>query len=171
MNLSKETEAFFFTVIEANKGIIYKVAISYCKNGEDRKDLIQEIIIQLWRSFSKYDEQYKLSTWIYRIALNVSISFYRKEKRRDAISQPISESIFSMTENDEPNEINNDLNLLQRFISELKELDRALILLYLDGNSQKEMAEILGLTETNVATKVSRIKSKLRQKFSNIESQ
>ncbi len=169
MNLVKETEVIFLKVLEDNKGIIYKVANSYCKNGEDRKDLVQEIIIQLWRSFGKYDKQYKLSTWIYRIALNVSISFYRKEKRRDTVSQPISESIISMTENDETDEINNDLNLLQKFISELNELDRSLILLYLDGISQKEMAKILGLTETNVATKVSRIKIKLQQKFSNIE--
>ena len=69
----------FLKVIDANKGIIYKVANSYCRDEENHKDLIQEIILQLWLSFPKYDPSFKLSTWMYRIALNVSISFYRKE--------------------------------------------------------------------------------------------
>ncbi len=79
----------FLQLIEQNKGIIYKVARSYGKNQQDREDLFQEIIIQLWRSFERYDDQYKLSTWMYRIALNVAISFYRKEKKRIASESPL----------------------------------------------------------------------------------
>lgn len=156
----------FSTIIEQNKGIIYKVANSYCKDRDDRKDLVQEIIIQLWRSFSRYDDQYKLSTWMYRIALNVSISFYRKERRRKDSDFPINESIVEFAEEHSPDELETNINLLQQFINELKEFDRALMLLYLEERSQKEIAEILGLTEANISTKVGRIKEKLKQRFS-----
>lgn len=164
MNSEKDTEAFL-SVIESNKGIIYKVANSYCSIEENRKDLIQEIIIQLWLSFDSYDDKYKLSTWMYRIALNVSISFYRKEKKRDEINQPIPDDIIHVCEDEKPENINDDLKQLQQFITELKKLDRALILLYLDGYDQKEIAEIMGLSTTNVSSKIYRIKKKLRKKF------
>jgi RNA polymerase sigma factor (sigma-70 family) len=159
----------FISVIENHKGIIYKIAHSYCRHEEDRKDLVQEIILQLWRSFRNYNDQYKLSTWIYRIALNVSISFFRKEKRRENFSQPIPGNILFLPE-ENSDELNEDLKQLHQFISELKELDRALMILYLDEKSQKEMAEILGLSPTNVATKISRIKVKLRERFANIKN-
>lgn len=164
MNLSNQNSKFL-KAIEANKGIIYKIASAYCKDEEGRKDLIQEIVFQLWRSFHKYDEQYKLSTWIYRIALNVSISFYEKEKRRAAISNPMSESVISLRQDVESEEVNPDLQILQRFISELKEFDRALIILHLEGNDHKEISQILGISTANVSTKISRIKERLRDKF------
>ena len=161
----------FLEMLEKHKGIIYKIVNSYCKDEEDRKDLAQEIIVQLWKSFDKYDSKFKYSTWIYRIALNVSISFYRKEKRRSEISHPLQEYMFSFQENDDTVEKNYLNKLLKDFIAELKELDRALIILYLDEKSHKEIAEILGLTETNVATKISRIKKLLKQKFSQINKE
>ena len=156
----------FLSVIQTNKGIIYKIANSYCKDEEDRKDLVQEIIVQLWKSFDKYNEQYKYSTWIYRIALNVAISFYRKEHRRKDISNPLSDGILIFTDTDETKE---DIRFLQQFIAELKELDKALMLLYLEEKSYKEIAEIIDLSETNVATKIGRIKNRLKQKFSTIK--
>jgi len=159
----KEDNAFL-SVIEQHKGIIYKVANSYCRNTEDRKDLIQEIIFQLWRSFERYNDQYKMSTWLYRVALNVAISFYRKDSKRT--DQP-SESIVDIIQvKEDTEETEQQLLLLQRFISELPELDRAIMILYLEEKSYKEIAEILGLTETNVATKINRIKLKLKSKFS-----
>ena len=166
--MEKSTQNFL-SVIENHKGIIYKVAGLYTKDSEDRKDLAQEIIFQLWRSFEQYDEQYKLSTWIYRIALNVSISFYRKKKRRESIFHPLSGEVFSVHE--EESSQHEDVKLLQQFIKELKELDRAIIILTLDGNSQKETAEILGLTETNVSTRVGRIKTILKKKFETAKNQ
>jgi len=166
--MEKSTQNFL-SVIENHKGIIYKVAGLYTKDSEDRKDLAQEIIFQLWRSFEQYDEQYKRSTWIYRIALNVSISFYRKKKRRETISHPLSGEVFSVHE--EESSQHEDVKLLQQFIKELKELDRAIIILTLDGNSQKETAEILGLTETNVSTRVGRIKTTLKKKFETAKNQ
>lgn len=155
----------FLQVIDANKGIIYKVANSYCRDEENRKDLIQEIVLQLWISYPKYYPSFKLSTWMYRIALNVSISFYRKENRRGRISQPFPDEIISFSTEENPAEIQEDLQLLQQFIKELKEIDRAVILLYLEGNSQQEIGDILGLSLANVSTKVLRIKQTLKQKF------
>ncbi len=158
----------FLSLIEQNKGILYKVANSYCRDREDRKDLVQEIIIQLWRSFGNYDARYVYTTWMYRIALNVAISFYRKESSRKKIAHPLKEGIFNFADKDISDDRESDLGLLQQAISELRELDRALVLLYLEEKSYKEISEIMGLTETNVATKIGRIKKVLKQKFENI---
>ena len=170
MNTTEKTDRFL-SVIEINKGIIYKITNSYCKDTEDRKDLIQEIISQLWKSFDNYSDQYKYSTWIYRIALNVAISFYRKENRRKTISSPLSEGVFSYVDHHENSESESNLGFLQQFISELKDLDKALLLLYLEEKSHREIAEIIGISETNVATKIGRIKAILKQKFSTLEKQ
>lgn len=160
----------FLEIIESNKGIIYKVANSYCKDEDNRKDLIQEIVIQLWLSFNKYNEKFKLSTWMYTIALNVSISFYRKEHRRNEIHQPLPDEILCLQEEAYTGELDRTIDQLYHFIKELKELDRAVIILYLEGKSQLEMSEILGLTITNISTKVSRVKQQLKQKFSTIKT-
>lgn len=156
----------FESIIEKNKGIIYKVANSYCKDSNDRKDLVQEIIIQLWRSFKQFDHSSKFSTWMYRVALNVAISFYRKDSKRKMLSSELTESLMSITPENEPSEIEGQINQLQQFIAELKDMDRALMILYLEDRTQKEMGEIMGITETNVSTKIARIKEKLRTKFS-----
>lgn len=159
----------FLSVVEAHKGIIYKVANAYCGDPENRKDLVQEIVLQLWRSFERYDERFRHSTWIYRIALNVAISFYRKESKRKALSNPVPEFI---TDNAEPVVTDpaeeEGIRFLHQFISELKELDKALMLLYLEGKSYREIAEIMGITETNTATRIGRIKVILKQRFSQV---
>jgi RNA polymerase sigma factor (sigma-70 family) len=158
-------EENFVRIIELHRGIIYKIAHSYCKNEEDRKDLVQEIVIQLWRSIDTYNGVYQYSTWIYRIALNVAISFYRKENKRTLGLAPFTESILYLPEAPNTGEKEETLRLLQQYISELKEFDKALTLLYLEEKSYKEMAEIMGISETNVATKISRIKKKLGEYF------
>ncbi len=155
----------FLSVIQSNRGIIYKIANSYCKNTEDRKDLVQEIIIQLWKSFDNYNDQFKYSTWMYRISLNVAISFYRKENSRKKISNPFSEEILSFSDENESEKKETDLMALQRMISQLNDLDKALMLLYLEEKSHKEISHIIGISETNVATKINRIKNSLKQKF------
>lgn len=166
---SADRQDIFLSFINQHKGIIYKVANSYCHHPEDRKDLVQEIIIQLWRSFSKYNDQYKLSTWIYRIALNTAISFYRKENTRKRVTDIPSESIIDLADRETGSETEEDIGLLQKFISELKELDKAVILLYLEEKSYKEISEIIGISETNVATKIGRCKKILKDKFSIIK--
>ena len=167
MSLTKQQE-IFVAAIDAHKGILYRIINTYCKDAEDRKDLSQEIVLKLWRSFENFDPQFRYSTWMYKIALNTAISWYRKEKRRNAIANPYTESIFMLAATpDNPDTATNDTFLLQ-FISELKELDKALMLLYLEEKTHKEMGDILGITETNIATKISRIKSALQQRFSQI---
>ncbi len=161
----------FIKTIDEHKKIIYKIVNSYCQNKEDRKDLEQEIIIQLWNSFDNYNSDYKYSTWMYRIALNVAISFYRKEKKWSIKNDFYNEeSIFKIEEDtsEEQTELDYHLKLLQEFIHNLNELNKALILLYLEEKSYEEIAEILGITKTNVATKISRIKFKLKKEFQNI---
>lgn len=161
----------FIQTIDDHKKIIYKIVNSYCQNREDRKDLEQEIIIQLWKSFDKYDDNYKYSTWMYRIALNVAISFYRKERKWSLKSDFYNEaSIFDMVEEAGENEaeLEGQLKLLQTFINNLNELNKALMLLYLEEKKHDEIAEILGITKTNVATKIGRIKLKLKKEFENI---
>lgn len=157
-------EDIFISVVDMHKGILYKVANAYCKSVEDRKDLMQEMIFQLWRSFENYDATYQYSTWIYRIALNVAISFYRKNKPLASIL-PMEEHILNIRE-PEPGFYNNDqLRLLNTFIAELKDLDKAIMLLYLEEKTYKEIAEVMGISETNVGTKIGRIKQLLKQKF------
>ena len=105
----------FLEMLECHKGIIYKIVNSYSRDEENRKDLAQEIIIQLWKSFNNYDDHFKYSTWVYRIALNVSISFYRKEKRRGEISHPLPDNLFSIQADDE----DKDKNYLNRLLNNL----------------------------------------------------
>ncbi|ASZ12215.1 sigma-70 family RNA polymerase sigma factor [Chitinophaga pendula] len=161
--------ATFLTYIDSNKGIIYKIAHSYCKDEEGKKDLIQEIILQLWLSFPRYDETFRWTTWMYKIALNVAISFYSKERRRHVVNQPLPEQLLIFHEDATHTERHADLQYLQQFIRELREIDRAVLLLYLDGNSQQEIGHILGISATNVSTKVGRIKQQLQQKFSALQ--
>ncbi len=160
----------FLSVIEQHKGIIYKIANSYCKVQAERQDVIQEIIIQIWQSFDRYNSQFSRSTWIYRIALNTAISYYRKHKTQKQDTTELTTVLEMSLIADAPYQENPNLLKLQAFIQELRDIDKALILLYLDGLSQKEIAKIVGITSSNVGTKLSRIKKLLQQKFKNTES-
>lgn len=159
-------KAAFLNLLNDHKGIIYKIANAYGHHPQDREDLVQEIMLQAWRSFPRYDPTYKVSTWLYRIALNVSISWWRKkevrQKREVALEDQLEQGgeDTSLTADKEAT-----LQLLHRFIGDLKALDKALMLLYLEEKSYEEIAEILHISKTNVATKISRIKQKLKQRF------
>ncbi len=157
----------FLQLIEQNRGIILKICNSYCQNKNDREDLAQEIVYHLFKSGEKFDSTYKFSTWMYRVALNVAISFYRKHQQVNAFYELNEEHTYKAdTPIDTTNDAETKSQLLQQFINELKELDKALMILYLESKTYREIAEILGITETNVATKINRIKEKLKQKFS-----
>jgi len=128
--------------------------------------LQQEILLQLWKSFSKFDGRVKISTWIYRIALNTAISFYRNDSKLNNKKTSIDASFITLPQIESDSE-SDKLSILYQFIERLDELDKALILLYLEDNKYKEIAEIIGISETNVATKISRIKKSLKEQFSN----
>lgn len=159
----------FLQLMDDHKGIIIKICHTYCPDTNEREDLAQEIMYQLWRSMGSFDDEHRFSTWMYRVALNVAISFYRKAKIKNSVitSQNETDEIADTTEGKE--ELENDILQLQQFINELKELDRALMFLYLESKTYREIAEILGISETNVATRINRIKDKLKQKFSIIK--
>jgi len=157
----------FLSIIEANKRLIFKICNAYCRNAIDREDLAQEIILQLWKSWASFNFSVKLSTWMYRIALNVAISFFRKTEKT-ANTLLMGDQLFEIADENFQEGLEENLTALQQFINELKPLDKALMLLYLEEKSHQEIAEIIGITSTNVATKVGRIKEQLRQKFSKI---
>jgi len=160
----------FLKLIEEHKLIIYKICNAYCKNRYDRDDLVQEIIYQLWRSYNHFNGTVKFSTWMYRVALNVAITFYRKTKTSKAIIQLAEADTEMEDQKEDTSELEKNMDVLQQFINNLKELDKALMILYLEEKSYREIGEILGITETNVATRLSRIKDKLKQKFSTLNN-
>ncbi len=133
----------------------------YGRTGADRDDLVQETTVQLWRSYPRYDARLKFSTWMYRIALNVAISFQRRESTRSQHLAPAGDEVLQVIgEGDaEPDE---EVALLYRAIGRLDDLNKALAMLYLDGHSHAEISEVLGITATNVATRIGRLKDKLR---------
>ena len=168
MNNQQGKEAFL-QLIQDNKGIIFKVCNAYCANVHDREDLAQEIIYNVWKSWSSFDNSYKFSTWMYRIALNVAISFYRKQHTNTkAVSFDLTET--EIADKTEPHDATAENSaLLQQFINELNMFDRALMLLHIDGKTYAEIALILGITETNTATKINRIKNTLKTKVSGLK--
>lgn len=154
----------FVSVIKSNRNLIYKICYSYCGNAENRKDLEQEILLQLWNSFRKFDGRVKVSTWIYKVALNTAITFYRNDLKISKRSVEFDASVFTITDSNN-DELSENLKTLRRLIDKLNEFDKAIILLYLGDNKYSEIAEILGISESNVATKISRIKKALKEQF------
>ncbi len=161
----RKTQPNFETLLHEHRGVVFKVAGMYSRSAPDRDDLAQEISAQLWRSFGSYDEaRAKFSTWMYRVALNVAISQARRERWSEGERfEPLQmHHLETMGGGEEIVERDERLTALYAFIGELDPLNRALILLYLEDRNYGEMAEILGISETNVATKISRIKQTLR---------
>ena len=156
----------FVKIIKDYKGIIYKVINIYCNDSEEKRDLEQEIIIQLWKSFQSYNNKFKLSTWIYRIAMNVSISFYRSNLNRKSRTTSLNDSIFHEIESvNNAEEENEHRRLLHAFIQQLDEFNREILILYLEEYNYKEIAEIVGITESDVGTKINRMKKKMQENF------
>jgi RNA polymerase sigma-70 factor (ECF subfamily) len=155
-----EAEARFAELLERHRGIVFKVAATYCRNPADREDVAQEIVTQLWRAFPKFDATRTFSTWMYRIALNVAISFVRTNSVRDRHTVALDETHDVEDASAGAAEQDERARLLYAFIDRLDALNRGLLLLYLDEHSYRDIAAILGITETNVATKISRLKQR-----------
>lgn len=152
---------FYTQFILPYAGIIIKICRAYTDNEEDFQDYYQEVCLQLWKSRLNFKGNSKWSTWVYRISLNVSLSLLRKDKQinKNSIELPNYASDISS----ESNPFNDEsLQLLYQAIKKLSELDRAIILLYLEENSYHEIAEIIGLSPNNIGVKITRIKKKLK---------
>ena len=161
-------DEIFLRYLEANKTILYKVAYTYCRDQEARRDLVQEMTIQCWRSFPRFDANagVKFSTWMYRVAMNVAISQFRSETRQIRDTVPLETFGLDIAAADQLDETESDnLRLLRSLIDGMDELNRALILLFLEGYDMDEIASVVGISATNVSTRMTRIKQKLTAQF------
>nr|QKW94314.1 RNA polymerase ECF-type sigma factor [Stigmatella aurantiaca] len=154
----------FTELLDRHRGIVVKVAASYCRHPDDRSELAQEIAAQLWRAFPSYDASRSFSTWAYRIALNVAISDLRGRTHRQP-TLPLGEQPDIADPHATDPERERQVRSLYAFIAQLKPLDRALMLLYLDERPHREVAEILGISESNVSTKIGRLKQRIRDEL------
>jgi len=150
----------FKNIIQLHKAIIYKVARAYTDNSFDLKDLYQEIVIQIWKSIDRFKGQSKQSSYIYRIALNTAINFKKKIRKNPSVD--ISDMNFKdERERDDGRE--DKLSLLHSAINQLSKDEKAIIILYLDEYSHKEIAEVIGISSNYIGVKVNRIKNKLAE--------
>lgn len=154
------TKREFIKAIKKNEGIIYKVTRLYTNNTEEQKDLYQEIVYQLWKSKGSFKENSKISTWMYRVALNTAISNLKKEKRKGT---RISIDTILMNQIDCVDTVMEErITLLYAHIKKLSIVEKGIILLHLEGKSYDEIAVITGFTLTNIGTRLARIKQKLK---------
>ena len=164
MTATDDRHDAFSALLQRHRGIVFKVANTYARLAEDRDDLAQEIAARLWHAYPKYDPARSFSTWMYRVALNVAISHVREQTvrdRHDAV--PLDEGMHDLADaGGVDHERDQHIRLLQGFIQRQPPLERALLLLYLEDRPQREIAEILGLTENNVSTKIGRLKQRIR---------
>lgn len=153
-----DRQASFQAQLDAHKGIVFKVVSTFAWQAEDQLDLAQDIILQLWRAFPKYDSSRSFATWMYQVALNTAISWSRKAKlrsRRMVEAENLDDIPAAILEP-------NDSEALYRLLETLDELNRALLMLYIEERSHAEIGQILGISPANVATKISRLKVQLR---------
>jgi RNA polymerase sigma factor (sigma-70 family) len=155
-------EKQFVLLLNQHRGILYKICRMYCPDAEDRQDLFQEMVFQLWKAFPGFRQESSVTTWIYRVGMNTAISNFRKGKRRDSLV-PFTDLHETIPDLDESAEHVSDTALLYRAIEQLTAVEKAIVLLYLDDNSYEEMAAILGIGKSNVGVKLSRIKIKLEK--------
>lgn len=153
----------FITAIKENQNSIYKIASFYTKTLDDRNDLVQEIIYQLWKSFDTFSQKSSLSTWMYRVALNVAIH-HLKTSKRAILTVPLNEQFLDFHEAD-TSDMEEKWRLFKYRIDNLNLLDKGIVLLYLENKSHEEIAKIIGISVSNVGTKLSRIKEKLKQQL------
>ena len=162
MRREARNEADFVARIEQHAGIVRKVAMTYSRTPADRRDLEQEIVAQLWKAWPGYDGSRPFATWMYRVALNVAISIARSQRWQSPEAAPLDDEIAAL---DDTAEREHGIRELMAFIGTLDELNRALILLWLDELSYREIADVLGISETNVATRINRAKQTLRARM------
>lgn len=161
--MTSQDERAFIALIEDNQGLIHKVCRLYAFGEAEREDLFQEIVLQLWRNYKTFEAKAKISTWMYRVALNTSISALRKKERRPNLdsNEPLP---FSLAERVHDPDIAEKRSFLYRAIAQLSEIERAIVLLYLEEHSYEEISQIIGITPNNVGVKLNRIKGKLKKK-------
>ena len=154
------SEKEFISLLNQHQKIVYKVCNLYMDRHSEREDLFQEITLQAWKAYGNFRGDAKFSTWLYRVALNTAITFFRKEKKKP--------SVYSMDVIPDQTEDNNDpveeqVRAMYAAIGELSKIDKAIVMLYLEDYSYIEIGEMMGITANNVAVKMNRIKTKLKE--------
>ena len=163
---NEQLEIEFSKRIEESQGIIHKVSRMYCDNEEHRKDLFQEILIQLWKSYPSFRGDSKFSTWMYRVAINVAIQDLRKTKKKQELFFQTNQ--FKDTSDEKKSEVQDEkLKLMHKAIAGLNKVEKAIVMLHLDEKSNEEIAEIVGITQNYVRVKMNRIKTKLSKTINN----
>ena len=154
------TESEFLQLIAEHKGIVHKISRLYCDHDEDREDLVQEILLQTWKGLPQFKGESAFSTWLYRIALNTALVHIKKNNKR--VDRPAIENDPLLKAEEYDATKDEQIEAFYRAVHQLEKIDRALILLLIEGKSGKEIASILGLSETNVRVKTNRAKEKLK---------
>ncbi|WP_321371178.1 sigma-70 family RNA polymerase sigma factor [uncultured Draconibacterium sp.] len=155
-------EKEFLHIIQKNQGIIHKVCNIYCDTEDDRSDLFQEIVVQLWKSYPNFRRESKVSTWMYRVALNTAITSFKKSKRRPDQSS-LTYDNFQIEDEKYDSETEENIKVLHQAIQQLTGIEKSIVLLYLENKKYEEIAEITGITQNYVRVKMNRIKKKLKK--------
>jgi RNA polymerase sigma factor (sigma-70 family) len=155
-------EKEFVEMINIHRRIIYKVCNLYCHDEEDKKDLFQEIVLQLWKAFPSFRNEALNTSWMYRVALNTAISNFRKESKKPD-RKAITDNEFQIPDLNFYADENENLQSLRQAIEQLSEIEKAIIMLYLDEKNYEEIAEIIGISLSNVGVRLNRIKTKLEK--------
>jgi RNA polymerase sigma factor (sigma-70 family) len=154
-------EKQFLDIVRNNQGIIHKVCSIYCDSEEDRNDLMQEILAQLWKSFPSFRNESKFTTWMYRVALNTAITTFKKSIRQPDRA-PLSHQNFQLADENSSPELEENIRMLREAVSKLTGIEKSIILLYLENKNYEDIAEITGITQNYVRVKMNRIKKKLK---------
>lgn len=159
--MENKLEHQFVSNLELHQNIVHKICRMYTNDQDSHNDLFQEITIQLWKAYPKFRGDSKFSTWMYRVALNTAITLYRKSKR-EIRTQDFDEVSFKIKAREYDDEVEQQLKLMYKAVKELNDIDKALVFLYLEDQSYREISETLGITEVNARVKMNRIKKSLK---------
>ena len=157
-------EKEFLLLLERHIGILFKIVRIYACNDVDRKELMSDMVFELWRSYPRFRGEAKISTWLYRVALNTAL---KKKRKRDNNKLVFVEDLLTLEKGSlsETVDRKNEIDLLYACIEKLTPVNKAVVLLYLENKSHKEIAEITGFSQTNVSTRLNRIKEELKTCF------
>ena len=156
-------EKEFIERVNASQGIIHRVCGMYCDNKEHRKDLFQEILIELWKSYPSFRGESKFSTWMYRVGLNIAIQDLRKTKKKIDRFELLPNKVKHIADEEKGGVLEEETELLYKAIDELNKIEKAIIMLHLEDKKNEEIAEIIGITQNYVRVKMNRIKLKLKK--------
>jgi RNA polymerase sigma-70 factor (ECF subfamily) len=156
-----EAEEQFEKHLREHELLIYKVCRLYACSEVDRQDLFQEIVIQLWKAFPKFNGQSKFSTWLYRVAINTAITGLRKKK--DVIISYEPATLPQHSDDNTSEEEEEQLRVMHKAIEQLNQVEKAVVMLYMEDKTYEEMEDILGISQGNLRVKMNRIKEKLRE--------